>query len=66
MLDLEKVKSERVGMKINNISSSISATPIRPLFKGNINSDNRSLFKACEDYKFINNKNLEVDKFEKR
>ena len=53
-------------MKINNISSSISATPIRPLFKGNINSDNRSLFKACEDYKFINNKNLEVDKFEKR
>ena len=53
-------------MKINSINNSMMATPIRPLFKGNINHNKRSLFKACEDFKFVNNKNLEVDKFEKR
>ena len=54
-------------MKINFVTNSITATPIRPLFKGNINNQNvYPLFKACPDCKSINNKNLEVDKFEKR
>ena len=53
-------------MKINLAYNSLTATPIRPLFKGNLNSNNRPLFKACPDYNSVNNKNLEVDKFEKR
>ncbi len=54
-------------MQINLVNNTIAATPIRPLFKGNISNQNvRSLFKACPDCKPINNKNLEVDKFGKR
>ena len=54
-------------MKINSIANTMQATPIRPLFKGNISSQNvHPLFKACPNCKPINNKNLEVDKFEKR
>lgn len=56
----------RESMKINLAYNSLTATPIRPLFKGNLNSNNRPLFKACPDYNSVNNKNLEVDKFEKR
>ncbi len=54
-------------MQISLNINSITATPIRPLFKGNISNQNvHPLFKACPDCKPINNKNLEVDKFEKR
>lgn len=54
-------------MQINLTMNSMAATPIRPLFKGNINNQNvHPLFKACPNFKPINNKNLEVDKFEKR
>ena len=54
-------------MKINSITNSVGATPIRPLFKGNVYNQNvYPLFKACPDFKTVNNKNLEVDKFEKR
>ena len=54
-------------MKICFNTNSNTATPIRPLFKGNVNNQNvYPLFKACPNFKMVNNKNLEVDKFEKR
>ncbi len=53
-------------MKISYISNSMPATPIKPLFKGNIKNEDRPLFKACELFKAVDNRNLEIDKFEKR
>lgn len=56
-----------VVMKINVIAGSIAATPIRPLFKGNLHQECsccgcKKPIKANE----INNKDLKTDKFEKQ
>ena len=53
-------------MKINAIAGSVAATPIRPLFKGNSNQACSCCgCKKPSEANAVNNKNLNVDKFEK-
>ena len=56
-----------VVMKINAIAGSVAATPIRPLFKGNSNQACSCCgCKKPSEANAVNNKNLNVDKFEKQ